>query len=126
MLLQALQRAILLDKCVQSELPNAACSLTDPPRGNDTLHLRVDVTNQRGNAIDVIPHVLVGPREKFFTAADYGVQFTTWVNLTGLYSTSSADLFAALIATGIVQAGVVAYHACAPIICRVHRLCLPI
>lgn len=60
------------------------CSLTDPPRGNSTLHLRVDVINQRGNSIDVTPHVLLNPREKFFTAADYGVQFTSFVNLTGV------------------------------------------
>ena len=61
------------------------CSLTDPPRGNSTLHLTVEVINQRGNAIDVTPHVLLDPREKFFTAADYGVQFTSFVNLTGVW-----------------------------------------
>lgn len=62
------------------------CSLTDPPQGNTILHLRISIINQRGNAIDITPHVLLGPRERYFTAADYGVQFTTFVNLTGLPS----------------------------------------
>ncbi len=62
------------------------CSLTDPPEGNQTLHLKIDVINQRGNPIDVTQHVLVGPRERIFTAADYGLQYTTFVNLTGVLS----------------------------------------
>ncbi len=62
------------------------CSLTDPPEGNTTLHLKIDIINQRGNSIDVTQHVSVGPRERIFTAADYGLQYTTFVNLTGVLS----------------------------------------
>ena len=60
------------------------CSLTDPPQDGSTLHLTADIISQRGNAVDVAQHVVLGPREQFFTAATYGVQYTTVVNITGV------------------------------------------
>lgn len=63
------------------------CSLTDPPQDGSTLHLTADIISQRGNALDVAQHVVLGPREQFFTAATYGVQYTTVVNITGVLCT---------------------------------------
>ena len=69
-----------------SERHGYLCSLTDPPQDGSTLHLTADIISQRGNAIDVAQHVILGPREQFFTAATYGVQYTTVVNVTGAHS----------------------------------------
>ena len=80
------------------------CSLTDPPQGNTTLHLRINIINQRGNAIDITPHVLLGPRERYFTAADFGVQFTTFVNLTGLSSAYPSSAALGLMLSNALQA----------------------
>ena len=68
---------------ISSDRHGCLCSLTDPPQDGSTLHLTADIISQRGNAIDVAQHVVLGPREQFFTAATYGVQYTTVVNITG-------------------------------------------
>ena len=69
-----------------TERHGCLCSLTDPPQDGSTLHLTADIISQRGNAVDVAQHVVLGPREQFFTAATYGVQYTTVVNITGVHS----------------------------------------
>ncbi|CAK0735575.1 hypothetical protein CVIRNUC_000603 [Coccomyxa viridis] len=78
-------------------LPNSTSQsvtyyLTDPPQDGSTLHLTADIISQRGNALDVAQHVVLGPREQFFTAATYGVQYTTVVNITGFEGSFPAEL----------------------------------
>ena len=79
-----------------SEKHGYLCSLTDPPQDGSTLHLTADIISQRGNALDVAQHVVLGPREQFFTAATYGVQYTTVVNITGALSVTGEPVHATI------------------------------
>ena len=76
----------MLQRTLSERLHGCLCSLTDPPQDGSTLHLTADIISQRGNAVNIAQHIVLGPREQFFTAATYGVQYTTVVNITGALS----------------------------------------
>ncbi|EIE26769.1 hypothetical protein COCSUDRAFT_59280 [Coccomyxa subellipsoidea C-169] len=58
--------------------------LLDPPLQNETVVTTAEIVSLRGNSIDVTPYVTLQNAHQNFTLADFGTQFVTQVNTTGL------------------------------------------
>lgn len=61
------------------------CSLTDQPEANDTITLFVTAFGLEGNTIDVEPLLQYDKGVHNLTHANYGHQYQTRINVTGLH-----------------------------------------
>ncbi|CAL8467108.1 g6644 [Coccomyxa elongata] len=58
--------------------------LLDPPMANEMLTATVQVVSLQGNSVDARPFVELRDTVAHYTLADYGTQFVTHINITGL------------------------------------------
>ncbi|BDA40579.1 probable protease 1 at N-terminal half [Coccomyxa sp. Obi] len=59
--------------------------LLDPPLANETLTATVQVVSLQGNSVDARPFVVLRETLSHYTLADYGTQYVTHINITGLH-----------------------------------------